>query len=122
MAAPSVEVERASERTPAVVVRRVGIRDLPLSVDEVLAAVADPAAGGTTAFVGTVRSSDGGRDVSALRYEAHPDAIIVLQDLIAIDWIAQVISKRRPEIQFVANQVSRHLDLIFVAMLDAAEG
>jgi len=60
------------------VVRLVGIRDLPLSVDEVVAAVADPSAGGTTVFIGTVRSSDGGRDVSSLRYEAHPDAITEL--------------------------------------------
>jgi molybdopterin synthase catalytic subunit len=63
------------------VVRLVGIRDVPLSVDEVLAAVADPAAGGTTVFIGTVRSSDGGRDVSSLRYEAHPDAVAVLQEV-----------------------------------------
>ena len=39
-------------------------------LDEVVAAVADPAAGGTTVFIGTVRSSDDGRDVSSLRYEA----------------------------------------------------
>jgi molybdopterin synthase catalytic subunit len=63
------------------VVRLVGIRDLPLSVDEVLAAVADPTAGGTTLFIGTVRSSDGGRDVSSLRYEAHPEAVATLQEV-----------------------------------------
>jgi molybdopterin synthase catalytic subunit len=62
-------------------VRLVGIRDLPLSVDEVLAAVADPAAGGTTVFIGTVRSSDGGREVTSLHYEAHPDAIVVLHEV-----------------------------------------
>jgi molybdopterin synthase catalytic subunit len=79
MAEDTVEVDRVPGPSPGGVVRLVGIRDLPLSVDEVLAAVADPAAGGTTVFIGTVRSSDGGRDVSALRYEAHPDAIAVLQ-------------------------------------------
>jgi len=81
MAEPSVEDDRASVRSPAGVVRLVGIRDLPLSVDEVLAAVADPAAGGTTVFIGTVRSSDGGREVVSLQYEAHPDAIVVLQEV-----------------------------------------
>jgi molybdopterin synthase catalytic subunit len=81
MAENPVEANRASGTPPVGVVRLVGIRDLPLSVDEVLAAVADPAAGGTTVFIGTVRSSDGGRDVSSLRYEAHPDAIAVLQQV-----------------------------------------
>jgi molybdopterin synthase catalytic subunit len=54
------------------VVRLIGIRDEPLSVDDVLAAVADPAAGGTCVFIGTVRDVDHGRDVTALDYEAHP--------------------------------------------------
>ncbi|GHC76288.1 molybdopterin biosynthesis protein MoeE [Nocardiopsis terrae] len=48
------------------------VRDTPLSVDEVLAAVADPRAGGTAVFIGTVRDHDHGRDVSALAYSAHP--------------------------------------------------
>jgi molybdopterin synthase catalytic subunit len=77
-------------------VRLVGIRDLPLSVDEVLAAVADPAAGGTTVFVGTVRSSDGGRDVSSLHYEAHPDATRVLQE------VAAEVARRHPVIAVAA--------------------
>ncbi|HEY5456918.1 MAG TPA: molybdenum cofactor biosynthesis protein MoaE [Acidothermaceae bacterium] len=81
MVEPSVEGDRAAVQSPADVVRLVGIRDVPLSVDEVLAAVADRAAGGTTVFIGTVRSSDGGREVSSLRYEAHPDAIVALQEV-----------------------------------------
>lgn len=55
-------------------VRLVDIRDTPLSVDEVLAAVMDPAAGGVVVFVGTVRETDGGRTVSGLGYSAHPGA------------------------------------------------
>jgi molybdopterin synthase catalytic subunit len=81
MAEDTVQVDRAAGESPVGIVRLVGIRDLPLSVDEVLTAVADPAAGGTTVFVGTVRSSDGGRDVSSLRYEAHPDAPAVLYEV-----------------------------------------
>jgi len=47
-------------------------RDEPLSVDEVRAAVASPAAGAIALFVGTVRDHDHGRGVSALAYSAHP--------------------------------------------------
>jgi molybdopterin synthase catalytic subunit len=32
-------------------------------------------------FIGTVRASDGGREVSSLQYQAHPDAIVVLQEV-----------------------------------------
>ncbi len=56
------------------VIRLLAVRAEPLSVDEALRAVADPAAGGTTVFVGTVRDEDGGRAVAALEYEAHPSA------------------------------------------------
>lgn len=57
------------------VIRLVGVRDTPLSVDEVLAAVADPAAGGTVLFVGTVRDHDDDRAVTELGYSAHPSAV-----------------------------------------------
>ncbi|WP_435172955.1 MULTISPECIES: molybdenum cofactor biosynthesis protein MoaE [Streptomycetaceae] len=57
-------------------VRLLAIRDTPLSVDEVLAAVGDDAAGGTALFVGTVRDHDGRPDaqVTGLSYSAHPTA------------------------------------------------
>ncbi|GAA1534756.1 molybdenum cofactor biosynthesis protein MoaE [Actinomadura kijaniata] len=54
------------------VIRLIGIRDTPLSVDEVFNAVGDPAAGGTTVFVGTVRDHDHAQAVRALSYSAHP--------------------------------------------------
>ncbi|MEV7808191.1 molybdenum cofactor biosynthesis protein MoaE [Microbispora sp. NPDC088329] len=56
------------------VIRLLGIRDTPLSVDEVLRAVEDHAAGGTAVFVGTVREQDAGRPVTLLSYSAHPSA------------------------------------------------
>jgi molybdopterin synthase catalytic subunit len=59
---------------PSGVVRLVAIRDRPLSVDEVLAAVSAPTAGGIALFVGTIRAEDGGRDVEGLGYSAHPSA------------------------------------------------
>jgi molybdopterin synthase catalytic subunit len=57
-------------------IRLLSVRDTPLSVDEVFAAVGDAAAGGTTLFVGTVRDHDGSPDaeVTALTYTAHPSA------------------------------------------------
>ena len=55
-------------------VRLVAIRDTALSVDEVLAAVRDPGAGGLVVFVGTVRGIDGDRAVDGLGYTAHPAA------------------------------------------------
>jgi molybdopterin synthase catalytic subunit len=54
------------------VIRLIGIKDTPLSVDEVLAAVRDRGAGGTAVFVGTVRDEDHQRAVTRLSYSAHP--------------------------------------------------
>lgn len=55
-------------------IRLIGLRETPLSVDEVLGAVAAPAAGGIALFVGTVREEDHGRAVTRLGYSAHPTA------------------------------------------------
>jgi len=55
-------------------VRLAELRDTPLSVDEVLSAVSDPAAGGIALFVGTVREQDHDRPVIGLGYTAHPSA------------------------------------------------
>ncbi|MFF3843179.1 molybdenum cofactor biosynthesis protein MoaE [Streptomyces sp. NPDC001930] len=55
-------------------IRLLAVRDTPLSLDEVYAAVGDDAAGGTALFVGTVRDHDGGRPVVSLAYSAHPGA------------------------------------------------
>jgi len=56
-------------------IRLLDIRDFALSSDEVLAAIADPSAGGTALFIGTVRNHDHERPVDELSYEAHPDAL-----------------------------------------------
>lgn len=55
-------------------VRLIGLRESPLDVAEVYAAVDDSAAGGVAVFVGTVRDSDAGRAVTSLGYSAHPAA------------------------------------------------
>ena len=57
------------------VLRLLDVRDEPLSVDEVFAAVSDPGAGGVALFVGTVREQDAGRGVVGLGYSAHPGAL-----------------------------------------------
>jgi molybdopterin synthase catalytic subunit len=57
------------------------IRDTPLSLDEVFAAVRDPEAGGTALFVGTVRQIDQGQPVDQLTYSAHPTAIDRLREV-----------------------------------------
>jgi molybdopterin synthase catalytic subunit len=51
--------------------RLCALRDAPLSVDECLAAVQRPGAGGIALFVGTVRDEAAGTPVSRLDYEAH---------------------------------------------------
>ena len=63
------------------VVRLLAVRDTPLSVDEVLAAVSDPTAGGTVVFVGSVRDSDDGKAVTALGYSAHPSVEGALREV-----------------------------------------
>ena len=59
-------------------VRLAALEAGALSVDEVLAAVADPTAGGLGLFVGVVRDHDGGRPVAGLTYSAHPSASAAL--------------------------------------------
>ncbi|HXL88756.1 MAG TPA: molybdenum cofactor biosynthesis protein MoaE [Streptosporangiaceae bacterium] len=55
-------------------VRLIAVRESALSLDEVRAAVADPAAGGIALFAGAVRNHDHQQQVSALSYSAHPTA------------------------------------------------
>ena len=68
-------------------IRLIAIRDTELSVDEVRAAVADPAAGGIALFLGAVRDNDEDRGVTGLGYSAHPSAEAelrrVAEDIIA---------------------------------------
>lgn len=62
-------------------VRLVDIRETPLDVAEVLAALDDDSSGGLTLFVGRVRDHDGGKGVDGLAYSAHPSALARLQDV-----------------------------------------
>jgi molybdopterin synthase catalytic subunit len=50
---------------------RCELRQSALSVDETIAAVRHPGAGGIAVFVGTVRDENEGRSVTLLEYEAY---------------------------------------------------
>lgn len=63
------------------VVRLVDLRETPLDVAEVVAALDDDTAGGLTLFVGRVRDHDGGRSVDGLDYSAHPSALTRLREV-----------------------------------------
>jgi molybdopterin synthase catalytic subunit len=63
------------------VVRLVDIRDTPLDVTEVVASLADTAAGGLVVFVGAVRDHDQDKDVVGLEYSAHPSALDRMRDV-----------------------------------------
>jgi molybdopterin synthase catalytic subunit len=56
------------------VIRLAEMRAGQLSVDEVRAAAADPAAGAMALFLGVIRDHDHGRGVTGLSYSAHPSA------------------------------------------------
>lgn len=64
------------------ILRLVALRAHPLSVEEVLGAVADERAGGTALFIGTVRDSDEGRPVRRLTYSAHPSAEAAIREVV----------------------------------------
>ena len=68
-----------TQAAPHTAVRLVAIRDEPLDVNEVVAALDDDAAGGLTLFVGRVRDHDGGQGVTSLDYSAHPTALDTLR-------------------------------------------
>ena len=61
----------------------VRITSEPLSADEALAFIADPEAGGTCVFVGTVRDHSNGGEVTGLRYEAWDELAVTRLEEIA---------------------------------------
>jgi len=77
-------------------VRLIAVRESALSLDEVRAAVADPAAGGIALFAGAVRDTDQDRGVTGLSYSAHPSAEAELRR------VAEVIAEKYPVIGIAA--------------------
>lgn len=65
----------SSEPSSDDVLRLVDLREEPLDVAEVVAALDDAVSGGLTLFVGRVRDHDHGKGVDGLDYSAHPSAL-----------------------------------------------
>jgi molybdopterin synthase catalytic subunit len=107
------------------VIRLAELRDAPLSVDEVLAAVADAGAGGTAMFVGTVRDEDHRRAVTGLGYTAHPQAVdrlrVVLEKVVAEYDVRAIAAVHRVgdlavgDLAVVVAAASPHRDQAFAA-------
>ncbi len=101
------------------------LRAGPVSVDEVRAAVADPAAGGIAIFMGAVRDHDHGRGVTALSYSAHPTAAAELgkvAEKVAASHpiLALAVAHRTGDLQVgdlavVAAVAAEHRDAAFAA-------
>ena len=99
-------------------IRLIAIRETELSVDEVRAAVADPAAGGEVLFAGTVRDNDADRGVTALSYTAHPSAeaelrrvaedIVAKYDVIAVAAVHRVGDRAGGDLAVVAGVACAH--------------
>lgn len=109
-------------------VRLADVREQSLSVDEVLAAVADPGAGGTCLFVGSVRDVDHDRAVSALAYCAHPSAgqelravceqVAGRHDVVAVAAVHRVGDLAIGDIAVVVAVSARHRGAAFEAGRD----
>ncbi len=78
-------------------IRLIAIRGSALSVDEVRAAVADPAAGGIVLFLGAVRDNDADRGVTGLGYSAHPTAEAELRRV-----VEEIVAKHADDVIAVA--------------------
>ena len=96
------------------VLRLLDIRETPLEVAEVLAAVGDAAAGGVTLFVGAVRDHDHDKPVTALEYTAHPSALDRLRE------VAEGVAARHPVTALVAVHRVGRLEIGDLAVVVAA--
>lgn len=96
------------------VVRLLDLRDTPLDVAEVLAAVADPAAGGLNLFMGNVRDEDHDRAVQYLDYTAHPTALDRLRE------VAEEVAAEFDVVALAAVHRTGHLEIGDAAVLVAA--
>jgi molybdopterin synthase catalytic subunit len=104
--------ERGAGNSAAV--RLLDIREQPLEVAEVLAAVQDPAAGGISVFVGAVRDHDRARDVTSLDYSAHPTALERLAE------VAEAVAERHDVHALAALHRVGHLEIGDAAVVVAA--
>lgn len=95
-------------------VRLLDVREQPLEVAEVVAAVQDAAAGGIAVFVGAVRDHDRAKGVTSLDYSAHPSALQRLAD------VAQGVAQRHRVEALAAVHRVGHLEIGDAAVIVAA--
>ena len=105
--------------------RLVDLRETPLDVSEVVAALEDDASGGLTLFVGRVRDHDAGKSVNGLDYSAHPSALERLHEVcerIATEYdVHGIAAVHRTgtlaigDIAVVVATTSAHRDVSFLA-------
>ena len=106
----------------------VDIREVPLSLDEVVAAVGRADHGAVVTFTGVVRDHDGDRTVTGLDYSAHPSASERLaESCIRVaeahpDTVLAVVHRRRRlalgELAMVLAAGSAHRGAAFAAARD----
>ncbi|MBX3220694.1 MAG: molybdenum cofactor biosynthesis protein MoaE [Labilithrix sp.] len=72
----------------------IDVREAPLSVDEALACVRRPGAGGLAVFVGAVRDESAGRAVTRLEYSAYASMAKREMERIAIEIEAELPGTR----------------------------
>jgi len=72
------------------------VRD-PISVDDVVGRLADPAIGAVTTFVGVVRGTTAGRETRYLEYEAYAEMA-----LRTLSQVGSEVQERWPEVRQVA--------------------
>jgi molybdopterin converting factor subunit 1 len=90
------------------------VRETPLSVDEVLAALQAPDIGGIALFIGTVRDHADGKPVARLDYEAHPQAAR------EIGRVLDAIAARMPGVRLAAVHRSGQLAVGDLAVIVGA--
>ncbi len=91
------------------------LRPEPLSLDEVLASVRHPQAGGIATFLGTVRDHSEGLSISLLEYEAYPAMAVAEMERIMTEIEAEI-----PGVRLAAQHRIGALQIGDVAVLCAA--
>jgi molybdopterin synthase catalytic subunit len=96
-------------------VSKADIRDTPLSVDEAVASVRRPGAGGLAVFVGVVRDENAGRTVTRLEYSAY--ASMAKREM---ERIVDEIEAEIPEVRVAALHRTGSLEVGDAAVVCAA--
>ncbi len=109
-------------------VRLAEVRETPLDVAELMAALEGAADGGVTVFVGRVRDHDGGKAVTGLDYSAHPtaadrlrevcDAVSGRHDVDAVAAVHRIGTLAIGDLAVVVGTAAAHRDAAFAATRD----